>query len=842
MPANPALGVEVQLQRDANGDGSIDGPEAKTPFTTAVSDGTGTYTFTHLVPGAYRVVIPAPPVGYAHNSSQPAGADDGVDGDDTGTQSRADAPTFSPLIGLLPGQETTDDGDDANGDGTIDFGFYSPVAVGNLVWLDRDADGTLDAGEQPLAGATVEILDVDGRAVRDSAAAPVALQITGADGTYLFGNLRPGEYKVSVTPPDDSYFPSPTGADTDTNPADTDSQGVPAFGLRRVESLPFELASGVEPGAQAAGAASGAPAARSAAASDTAGSPDPNTNLTVDFAFYRLMALGDRVWLDANNNGTLDADETGLDGISMQLFYDRDSNGRLEGVEVTPYSTTVTADGGFYRFAELWPGNYLVVVPTPPAAYPTSSTPTGAGVDNDDNGVQDRPGAPVTSAWITLLAAAESTAGNTPGDFTVDFGFFRFDLALRLRVGGMSSIPLVAGQSAVTYTIEVINQGTVPAVNVQVVDYLHPGLLFDPARNPGWSAGPMPMLILPGQVEPGQSTVVQLVVGLAPAAAGQTLDNFAEILSDGSGSSILDVDSTPDGSNIEMPVKDDIVTENGKANPGVDDEDDHDVAQVGTGVFDLALRTFVSGRSEQPLRPNSLVTFTIEIFNQGDTPATGVQVVDYPPAGLVFDALANPGWSSDPNPITTIPDVIAPGAIAWAQIVFRIDPGVSESIFWNAAEITAVGGGSIDIDSTADSVNDEIGARDDVVTESSVLGGDEDDHDVAQVYVFLGGFDLALRMRLAQMGAAAVDAGRDAVFNIEIFNQGTVLARDVVYRRLFATGLRVEPDRHRTVGRRSAATWSRLSQAHSTRARAWWCRSRCEPAREQELLSTPLRS
>jgi uncharacterized repeat protein (TIGR01451 family) len=775
-------GVKIQLHRDADGDGSIAGAEATTPFATAWSDGAGDYSFTRLAPGSYAVVVPTPPAGYPRNSSQPAVSDDTVDGDDTGTQSGAGGPTVSPVIALAPGAEPADDGDDANGDRTLDFGFYAPVAVGNLVWLDADADGTWEAGEPPLAGATVELLDVDRRAVRDSAGAIVAPQVTGVDGSYLFVNLRPGEYKVGVTPPDGGYLPSPTAADSDAGPVQTDSHGSTAPGQRRVESLPFELINRIDPAPEVAGAAA------IGASGDVTDGAD--RDLTMDFGFYRLVVLDGRVWLDANNNGLLDEAEGGLDGISLQLFYDRDGNGLLQASETTPYSTTETAGGGYYRFTGLRPGSYLAVVPAPPAAYPISSTPPpGASGDKDDDGFQEQPGAPVSSGWTTLLTGADSDTG----DVSIDFGFFRFDLALRVRVGGLSSAPLVAGQSTVTFTIEVINQGTVPAENVRVIDYPHPALVVDPANNPGWSADPSPAISVPGRIEPGQSAVVRLVAGLGSAAAGQTLDNFAEILDDGSGSPSLDVDSIPDSSNIEMPVKDDIIAENGKANPGIDDEDDHDVAQVGAGVFDLALRVFVGGRSEQPLRPGSQVTFTVEVINQGDAPASEVQVVSYPGLGFVFDPAANPGWSSEPNPVTTIPGVLPPGATATVEIAFAVAQSVSDAILWNAAEIAAAGGGSIDIDSTPDLTNDETGVRDDVVTESGARGGDEDDHDVVQVYVFLGGFDLALRMRLAQSGSQAVDAGRDATFNIEVFNQGTVPARDIVIVDYLPQGFLLSP-------------------------------------------------
>jgi probable HAF family extracellular repeat protein len=94
------------------------------------------------------------------------------------------------------------------------FLLTPPSAVGDLVWEDLNRNGIQDAGEPGLAGATVQLLDSNNRAV-DS-------RITDATGSYLFDDLAPGTYTVTVTPPP-GYVPTVTGQgidpSADSNPS-----------------------------------------------------------------------------------------------------------------------------------------------------------------------------------------------------------------------------------------------------------------------------------------------------------------------------------------------------------------------------------------------------------------------------------------------------------------------------------------------------------------------------------------------------------------------------------------------------------------------------------------------
>lgn len=136
------------------------------------------------------------------------------------------------------------------------------------------------------------------------------------------------------------------------------------------------------------------------------------------------MKMGSLVWNDANNNGIKDSGESGIDGVTLQLFL-----GGQNPLTATAAATTTTSGGGFYSFSNLSPGQYFIYMPTPPAGFPLSSTTTVTtdnNVDNDDNGIQTSQGLPVQSPLIGLAGGTESTTdGDTDSNtnLTVDFGF-----------------------------------------------------------------------------------------------------------------------------------------------------------------------------------------------------------------------------------------------------------------------------------------------------------------------------------------------------------------------------------------------------------------------------------
>jgi hypothetical protein len=191
-----------------------------------------------------------------------------------------------------------------------DFGYQGTGSVGDRVWLDVNADGDQDSGEDGINGVTVRLLDGDGN--------EIASTTTSSDGDYTFEHLAPGTYTVRI---DDTTLPAGLAPSFDLD------------GIGTADAATFQLA--------------------------------PGANRTdVDFGYKGTGSIGDRVWYDVDGDGAQDGGEAGLNGVTVRLL-DGDGN---------TIATTVTAGNGNYTFDELPAGDFTVVVDTatlPAGAAPT---------------------------------------------------------------------------------------------------------------------------------------------------------------------------------------------------------------------------------------------------------------------------------------------------------------------------------------------------------------------------------------------------------------------------------------------------------------------------------------
>ena len=207
---------------------------------------------------------------------QDAGDDDTVDSD-------ADATTGETAPFVLEGLA----------DGTIwDAGLIELAdSVGDRVWLDENANGRQETDEVGVAGVTVELLDAAG--------VLLATDITAVDGSYGFHGLIPGSQLVVRVqlPPDWAFTLRDAGPDTTDSDVDRVS-GEVAFVLSRAAF----------------------------ATSIDAGLVPPQ--------------IGDRVWVDADEDGIQGAGETGRGGVLVELL---DAAGAV-------VDTTVSTSTGGYRF------------------------------------------------------------------------------------------------------------------------------------------------------------------------------------------------------------------------------------------------------------------------------------------------------------------------------------------------------------------------------------------------------------------------------------------------------------------------------------------------------------
>jgi len=186
------------------------------------------------------------------------------------------------------------------------------------------------------------------------------------DGVYLFDSLPNGTYTV-VLPmgPNGGMTPSSVADAGDTN---EDVQNGTSQPDGSVASEPFDLVAGTEP--SETGALDGDD-------QDDAGD-DMDGNMTIDFGFQPTMSIGSTVFYDVDDSGDQDMGnplESGIAGATVNLYFDADGNGVVDGAEATtPIDMTVTDADGNYLFDTHAPGVYVVGVVPADDAETASST------------------------------------------------------------------------------------------------------------------------------------------------------------------------------------------------------------------------------------------------------------------------------------------------------------------------------------------------------------------------------------------------------------------------------------------------------------------------------------
>jgi len=195
---------------------------------------------------------------------------------------------------------------------SFDFG-YKGYSIGNKVWWDNNNNGTIDGGETGIPNVNLSLLN--------SAGVQIATTMTDASGFYRFGGLPSGIYQVAVTSSlgSGTLAGSTRSSATLTDDVDNNSNGNSSYTSGNTPAISFSsisdtitLRSKNEPTNESDEDAISA-------------QPDNQSNLTVDFGFYRFT-IGDYVWLDADADGVQDANESGIEGVEVGLY---NSSGNL---------------------------------------------------------------------------------------------------------------------------------------------------------------------------------------------------------------------------------------------------------------------------------------------------------------------------------------------------------------------------------------------------------------------------------------------------------------------------------------------------------------------------------
>jgi len=459
-------GVTVRLYRDADANGVPDG--SAIAFTT--TNANGYYRFDFLQEGIYlvEVVIPS---GYTRSVVVETNANNDVDDDNNGAVVVSNTVRSGPVTLGMGLTEPTDDNDPSTNpeageapnnqsNRTVDFGFVQLAAIGDRVWFDFNQNGIQDTGENGLIGVRVDLYrpgyGPDGIAGNGDDSQSVATTTTGGGGFYRFNNLIPGDYYLVFTPPASYEFsPIDQGADDAL-----DSDANLSTGQTVLTSL--------SPG---------------------------EADLTWDAGMYTPYAsLGDRVWVDLNLNGIQDGSESGLDGVTVELY--RPGYGP-DGIPFTSddgqtVATATTAGGGLYLFNQLVPGNYEVLFILP-AGYVFSPMDQGAdnALDSDANPSTGR------TVSIPLVAGQDDRTWDVGVYQLASLGNFVWNDINRngiqdtgeTGVAGVT-VELYTGTGSLAGTTTTISDGTYQFINLMpgeyyLIFYLPGGYAFSPADQGG---------------------------------------------------------------------------------------------------------------------------------------------------------------------------------------------------------------------------------------------------------------------------------------------------------------------------------------------------------------------
>ncbi len=315
----PAM-VSGFIYHDANNNSLREAGEAAIPGTTVLlldaggtqiatttTDVTGFYKFANLSAGIYTI-----------REVKPAGWRDGKDAAGT-------------IAGQVVGS-AVNPGDQIQGvtllwgDSGIDYNFGEllPGGLAGRVWVDPNENRVFDAGESPLAGVTIELLDASGNVV--------ATTTTNAQGEYEFNDLAPGVYAVREQQP-----------------------------------------AGYLQGGQIAGTGGGNDSVTDIVSQIVIGSGDQFVN----YDFYELLpvTIAGHVWADTIPNCVFDPSESPIAGVTIQLL---SAQGQI-------VATAQTDASGSYQFANLRPGTYSVRELQPAGYFDGDEIPGNFGGDDSQD-------------------------------------------------------------------------------------------------------------------------------------------------------------------------------------------------------------------------------------------------------------------------------------------------------------------------------------------------------------------------------------------------------------------------------------------------------------------------
>ncbi len=341
-------GVVVGLTGTSYGpDGAPDGGDDVAVNLQATTDASGSYSFGALMAGQYTVSLAAHPPNTVTGITS-AGPVQGGGGGSSGTASAVTAwpSSISGIVILIDGSGRT------ASSGGNNFAALAQAAVAGRVYADHNNNGVFDGGETGIANVTLQLSGVDwnGNAVARST-------LSASDGRYQFADLPPSGpagYTLTELQPA-GYLDGKTSVPVGKPGVADSSKPVVAGGMDAIHGVVVQAG---------------------------------DVLADYNFAEVPTLVMGGRVYADANNNGVVDAGESGIANVQIQLA-GRDGAGNVVQRSIVSasdgrysFDNLPPSDATGYTLTELQPVGYLdgkTSVPVGKPGVADSSKPVAAG-------------------------------------------------------------------------------------------------------------------------------------------------------------------------------------------------------------------------------------------------------------------------------------------------------------------------------------------------------------------------------------------------------------------------------------------------------------------------------
>ncbi len=247
----------------------------------------------------------------------------------------------------------------------IDAGLIDLGALGGNVWEDMNANGVQDGSEPAIEGIRIELYDDQSMFI--------GTEYSDAFGAYLFEDLYPAGYYLKFYPSNyELTFPNEAGDDE----LDSDVDDANGIGTTAITQVVVGY-----------------------------------TDLSWDAGFYECVEIGDQVWYDQNGNSLLEAIESGINNVKVEVYYWKDGVFSLWADTFSDVNPETGKDGHWTLCIP--PGDFYVQY----SAIPDGMVAVKDHFGNDelDSDIDEFNGQNTTQTYTV-------TSGQT--DLSIDAGFF----------------------------------------------------------------------------------------------------------------------------------------------------------------------------------------------------------------------------------------------------------------------------------------------------------------------------------------------------------------------------------------------------------------------------------